>query len=435
MKKMKKIILIILSFLLFTVNSFALVSDRVSFEEGELRSDLEKDFFVDLDKGELSKYTLYDAFLIASGITKFSNFIYYQGKLAKIRERALREVKKTDDPYIAAKNLLFWLHDNIFKKYRADATLANDILDNGEFNCLSGSILYTLLAKDLGLKVVGVVVKDHAFCMLVDSRGDKDIETTIRYGFDPGTKEIEQLKEFTRYVYVPKKEYTLRRTVNTYQLIGALYSNLVNILSNTEKEEIDYDAEIPKYKKGYYFDQESAVFKTDIEACLNNLALKYIGNGDYDNAYRYIRQAKVFNPKNEDFKNLEKKYFSERGIDEAKKGNFEKGIGYLKIVLEIYPSDEKLLNNLAFCYISWGNLYFEKQDFENALIIFLQGLKDTPKDEALLHNIKASYYNLAVKEYKKGNYARAIKYSDEALKLFPDDKSFIEIKQASQGLY
>ena len=43
------------------------------------------------------------------------------------------------------------------------------------------------IAKEMGLNVVGILTKDHAFCMLKDRRGNKDIETTIRYGFDPGT--------------------------------------------------------------------------------------------------------------------------------------------------------------------------------------------------------------------------------------------------------
>ncbi len=431
-----KIIAIFLSLLIFAnTEIFALISDKVDFDESELKTSIEKDFFHDLNNGKLVKFNYYDAFIIASDVTKESGFIYYQDELKKIREKALKGVDNTEDPYEVAKKLLFWLHDNVLKKYRYDATLVTDIVDSGEFNCLSASILYALLANDLGLDVCGVIVKDHAFCMLKDPRGDKDIETTVRYGFDPGTKEIEQLKEVTRYIYVPKKEYSLRRNVTILQLIGALYSNLAGaVVRSTEQEKIDFERELPKYKKGYYFDQDAKVFSTDIAACLNNLTIKYIEKKEYDSAYKYLRQAKKFEPENDDFKNLEKRYFSEKALAEVKGGNYEKGIEYIKIALGFYPNDEKLLNNLAFCYVSWGNSFFEKKDFESASIAFSQGLQLVPGNEVLKQNTKASYYNFAIKQYDAKKYARAIEIANNGLDLFPDDTNFIKIKQASQSL-
>jgi len=432
---MKKLLLASIALVIFSIQVFALISEKVAFEESELKSPIEKDFFNDLDNGKLEKFNYYDAFIIASDITKESDFIYYQDELKKIREKALKGINNTEDPYDVAKKLLIWLHDNTLKKYRYDATLVSDIIDNGEFNCLSASVLYAILANDLGLDVSGVIVKDHAFCMLKDPRGDKDIETTVRYGFDPGTREIEQLKEVTRYIYVPKKEYALRRNVTILQLIGALYSNLAGaVVSKTEQEKIDFEAELPKYKKGYFFDQEAKVFTTDIGACLNNLALKYMEKKEYDSAYKYLRQARKFDPENEDFKNLEKKYFSDKAMIEIKLGNYEKGIGYMKIALGFYPKDEKLLNNLAVCYVSWGNTFFEKKDFESASISFSQGFKLVPENEALRQNTKASFFNYAIEQYNKKRFVRAVEIANKGLDLFPDDTDFIKIKQASEGL-
>ncbi len=431
----KRVFVLAAALFLLSPSAFCLISDRLAFEPGELREGTEKDFFSDLDNGTLKRFSLYDAFLIASGITDPADFALYQQKLYSIKNRALDGVRRDPDPYVTAKALLLWLHDNVLKHYKADATLASDIIDRGDFNCLSSSILYALLAADLGLDVHGVIVKDHAFCILIDSRGDKDIETTIRYGFDPGRKEIEQLKEFTRYVYVPKKDYSLRRVVNVYQLVGAMYSNLVNVLSHTETQALDYKAQLPKYKKGFYFDQDSEIFTTDVRACLNNLALREMEKSNFDEAYGYIRQALKFDPANEDFKNLEMKYFSDRGIAELKEGNYEKAIGYMKIGVQKYPDNEKLLNNLAFCYISWGNSFFEKKDFEGAAIVFEQGLASVPGDETLRSNLKASIYNLAVREYRRRDYLKAIHYADRGLKFFPNDKNFLEVKQASEGMY
>ena len=430
---MKKFVSVILIVFFFTGSSFALISDRVKFEQGELKSNLEKDFFRDLDKGTLSSHDFYDAFLIASGITDPAEFASRKNRLVNIREKAVQELGSVKDENQKAKNLLLWLHDNVLRKYVSSATLASDILDKGQYNCLSASILYAVLANDIGLDVKGVIVKDHAFCMLESSDGETDIETTIRYGFSPGTEEIQQLKEVTHYIYVPKKEYARRRTVTILQLIGAMYSNLAGAVNRAEGEEekIDCTDSLPKYKKGYYFDQGSIVFKTDIEACLNNMAIKLLETKEFEQVYVYIRQAKAFDPSNEDFKNLEKKMFSERADAEIKNGNFEKGVSYVRSALIIYPSDEKLVNNLAYCYVSWGNSYFEKQGYEEAAQKFAEGLKEVPKNEVLLEGARAAYYNSAVAQYNKRDFKRAEMFADKGLDISGEDKELQKIKQAS----
>ena len=433
---MRKLSILIVFAMLLAVRCFALISDKVTFEGDELKSSLEGSFFEDLDKGALTKYTQYDAFLIASDITKPSDFEPYQEKLKKIREKAFQEIQKDGDAYKEAKALLIWLHDNVLNKYDAHATLASDILDDGRYNCLSASVLYAIIAIDLGLDVKGVIVKDHAFCTLIDPRGDIDIETTIRYGFNPGTKEIEKLKKVTRYIYVPKKDYEHRRTVTVLQLIGAMYSNLVTVVekqSEEDAEKIDYEKDLPKFKKGYYFDQESKVFRTDIEACLNNLAIRLIDSKDFEKAYSCILQGKKFASGNDDFQTLEKKYFSTRAIIEVKDGNYEKGIIYIKTALVLYPRDEKLKNNLVYCYVSWGNSYFEKHDFKNAANIFEDGLREAHRNETLLENARAAYFNLGVLEYKKENYRKALDYADKGLEYFPHDKDLTDLKQAAES--
>ena len=432
---MKKLLVIIALGTLMATACFALVSDRVTFVEDELKSSLERSFFEDLDKGSLSNYTLFDAFLIASDITKPSDFESYRAKLSDIRQKALQDIGQGGDAYQKAKALLLWLHDNVLKKYDAGATLASDILDSGTYNCLSASVLYAVIANDLALDVKGVIVNDHAFCMLADPRGDIDIETTIRYGFNPGTKEIQKLKKYTRYIYVPKKDYLHRRTVTALELIGAMYSNLVSVVENQEENNepmIDYEKDLPKFKKGYYFDQDSKVFGTNIEVCLNNLAIRYIDSKDFEKAYSCISQGKKFDPDSEDFQTLEKKFYSARAVIEVKAGNYEKGISYMKTALVFYPADEKLNNNLAYCYAAWGNSYFEKHAFKNAAEIFEEGLKSVPKDDTLLQNARASYHNLALLEYKKENYRQAAGYADKGLELFPDDKDLSELKHAAE---
>ncbi|MDY6830899.1 MAG: hypothetical protein SWC96_03520 [Thermodesulfobacteriota bacterium] len=54
----------------------------------------------------------------------------------------------------------------------------------------SSTILYCLLAKDLGLSVSGVLAPGHTFCLLDDGDRQVVVETTNRYGFEPGRVEV-----------------------------------------------------------------------------------------------------------------------------------------------------------------------------------------------------------------------------------------------------
>ncbi|MFC1500956.1 tetratricopeptide repeat protein [Elusimicrobiota bacterium] len=427
---MKRILILI--FVSITLHNpvFALVAEKLNFENHEVTK-LEKDFFDDLDDGKLDKYTLIDAFVIASGITNVSDFNLYKAQLQEIKNNAVNKIVFNKDPYITAKRILFWLHDNVFGEYSFGSSYADDIVNEKKFNCVSASIMYVIIAKDLGLDVVGVIVKDHAFCMLKDRRGNKDIETTIRYGFDPGTKEIEKLKEVTKYVYVPPKNYKKRRNVNEYQLIGVLYSNSIQKIGENLKESKE---DLAKYKKGYYFDPKSKLFETDVIACFNNLAIQQMDKGDFNSAYGFIRQGKKFLTNSKNFNKLEAQYFNKKAEHAASKENYPEALGFIRIGLSLNPKDKVLKNNLGFYFSEWAGTFFRNKEYSKAIDIYWAGLKELPKDEVLLKNLRTSYYNMAIEEYNAQHFKNVIDIVDQALESFPNDEELLEIQQASRDM-
>ncbi|TFG59354.1 MAG: hypothetical protein E4H36_13955, partial [Spirochaetales bacterium] len=198
-------------------------SDFITFDDSELTG-LEKDFFDDLGDGVMDRYDYYDAFLVASEVTEKKTFASYRAKLESVRQETLGALKDfTGGPRkVLAKQLLLQLHDTAFKTYREKATLATDLLDRGEFNCLSSAILYALIADELGIDVQGVAVQGHAFCQITASDSGRpenvDVETTVRYGFEPGQKELDEMRNVI--VSVPKKAYGRRENVPIQLLIA-----------------------------------------------------------------------------------------------------------------------------------------------------------------------------------------------------------------------
>lgn len=380
------------SLLLIIINIILIAkpSDRIKFNIGEI-TPMEFDFFSKIDKGKTNDIDVYyDGFLIGSGITNESEFKVYKEKLNAIRLKAKNDLGDyvSEGAYNFGNRLLKWLYNGGgLKKYFSEATLLQDLIDRGEYNCLSSSILYALLYKEFGFEVKGVLTKDHAFCIINTENGDIDVETTLPQGFNPGTKEIEQLANSQRITYIPKNNYTDRKTVDISTLIASLYANSISIL---KKSINDPNEELTMYKKGYYLAPNFSLFEKNIVATMNKIAISNIKIGNYEEAQKYFDQAEAFAPENSITR-----------------------------------------NNRIHYYNTIGTIYLNKKDFPSAIQVFKEGIVAMGGNAGVLKtNLKVAYYNYAVNEYNAKRYNNANFISEEALLLFPRDRDFLRLRSS-----
>jgi hypothetical protein len=130
-----------------------------------------------------------------------------------------------------AENILIYLHNLIFNKYSADSDTIDLLINNGEFNCVSSSILYALFLRKYGFDVYGMEVPDHVF-IEIDFHDEKiDVETTNKFGFDPGKKKevLDEFGKLTGLTYVPAKDYKNRNKIDLKKLIFLVYHNSANL--------------------------------------------------------------------------------------------------------------------------------------------------------------------------------------------------------------
>ena len=383
---MRLVLILFLSFFSFL---YSKPSDRVQFQENEI-TQLEAEFFNIIDNGNITIETYYDAFLIASGIVEYEEFNEYKSKLNDLRARALAELAPyaLEGSEVLGEQLLLWLYseNGVLKKYVIKATLAQDLFNRGQFNCLSSSIIYALIFMEFGFEVKGVLTKGHAFCTIITPSGEIDVETTLSVGFNPGTKEIEQLANSTR-AYVPKGNYRSREDVSVMTLIASLYANSISLLGRSIND--PYEG-LAMYKKGYYLAPDFIFFQNNILSSMNNIAVKNIKKANYEEALYYFDQAESFSPKN--------------------------------------PTTKK---NRIYYYNTIGTLYLNKKDYPSAIQAFKEGVIAIGTDsEILQRNLKVAYYNYAVNEYNAKRYNNASFISDEALALFPNDRNFINLRKS-----
>ena len=384
---MKHYIKLILFLLIFSYSIiYSKPSDKIKFEAGEL-TELEYDFFTKVDNGETNDLELhYDGFIIASGITDADEFKFYRQKLDDIRNLAKKELSQyvKEGSYEFGKKLLNWLYSSgTLKKYFYISTLFQDLIYKGEYNCLSSSILYSLLYKEFGFKVTGVLTSSHSFCTVYTDEKAGDVETTISRGFDTGQKEIRSSGNSTIVTFVPQGNYRDRNNVDILTLIATLYPNSISL----KKIEKDLEKQLVMAKKAYYLSPNTKMYNDNLVNAYNRLALDYLNKNQFEDAYKTLGEAFVFDSNN--------------------------------------PMTK---NNRIHYYNAIGTSYLSKRDFPNAIEIYKTGISDIGEGaDVLRRNLKVSYYNYAVTEYNQRRYNNASTISEEALKLFPNDRDFIRL--------
>ncbi len=359
-------------------------SKVIGFEPHELTS-IERAFFGNIDKNRDKLQMYYDGFLIASGITEKAGFDHYKKMLNSLRKRTLTYMKEHQNKsdYERGKLLLEWLYSSgTLKTYYLRSTLANNLFDDGSYNCLSASIIYTLLAVELGLDAHAIFTSNHAFVSLNTERGAVDVETTVVYGFDPGSEQIQEFQEQQRIVYVPKSNYKDRQNVELDFLIASIYGNAISLVP---RQNVD---NLTAYKKGFYISPNSDFFRNNIVILLNNKAIDEIKYRNYEVAAEMLSKAIKFDPKNSITERNVVYYYQQQGID-----------------------------------------YLNANNYPSAISIFEHALEVTNNDKSVKNNLKVAYYNYIVYEYKSNRFENAKIILSRAMKVFPNDRDFSELKK------
>lgn len=140
-----------------------------------------------------SSQDLLSLYLMASGDVRSAATV--QTFQARIDEffAEYPELERTRDERERGRRLLRAMHEHFLRAdsrsplagYDADQSRLSELLRTGIYNCLSSSLLYLVLADQLGLTHAGVIMPSHAFVQITLPDGRiADVETTTADGFD-----------------------------------------------------------------------------------------------------------------------------------------------------------------------------------------------------------------------------------------------------------
>ncbi len=191
-------------------------------------------------------------------------------------------------PEARAEALLSFLHARILRRYSETQTRVDRAVLTGEYNCVSSALLYAYLAKKAGLSVSGVRTPDHALCVVDLPGGPVDVETTNRYGFDPGSKKefLDSFGRITGYAYVPPGRKDARRGVGDREFLGLILSNRIAELELKGRWEESV---------GLAFDYDTLVGSPESRSFLldriSNLTAGRHARSDWDGAFSALAAA------------------------------------------------------------------------------------------------------------------------------------------------
>ncbi|MDR2020969.1 MAG: hypothetical protein LBQ14_09420 [Treponema sp.] len=126
--------------------------------------------------------------------------------------------------------ILNYMHRRFLRSYSERQTRMDQLFNTGRYNCVSSAVLYMILAVSAGLDVSGVMTRDHAFVTVRAGTELIDVETTNRYGFDPGHRKDfhDDFGKTTGFAYVPARNYRDRSAIDRLELVSLILSNRIS---------------------------------------------------------------------------------------------------------------------------------------------------------------------------------------------------------------
>jgi tetratricopeptide (TPR) repeat protein len=204
----------------------------------------------------------------------------YVRRWAQHRQRLAEQLPDGASLRTQALLTLRFLHHHVLKgSYRADATAVHRTLDDGDYNCVSATILYRCLWPAGAAPLATISEEHHVYCRLV-AEPPTDIQTTSARGFPTAV----DLDELTAAVASREGPRTSRqkpaRTILDGQLVAKVYYNRGADLLVQGR----FSDALRCLQISCRLDRDDPIARRNTLACINNWALAECDAGAYQHA-------------------------------------------------------------------------------------------------------------------------------------------------------
>lgn len=375
----------------------------------------------DLLLNDFNNVTLIEAALAASGIPEI-NFARYTAEFKRWESEIRASLPREAAQYQIAEIILNYIHKNVFSRYKLESTTLAEVFNNGEFNCLSSTIVNGILLQAFGIEVKGVVLPTHVYLLAVLDGKPTEIENTIAQGLliSQDKRLQDQFNSLTGFSY---GNNTQKVVVSWGETTGLLYSNRSY-----------FNAQRNEFEQSFQNMMKAQALLAKAPSEQSNLTAGYLN-------YSYYIYQKETRPLNEYLRTME---ILQEGISrypnyQVLKGNYLRGVdivlqrmisnGSSKEEIDTFitaskpyliPSDyEKVNKGRFFRQI----MYYmrDKKDMTASKDILLTLLESYPRDKDVQTLSKEFFYLLVQNDVKNNTYLAPNQEILNTLKLFPLD--------------
>jgi len=340
----------------------------------------EKRMLDDARDGRLNDFTLVDAALLASGILEPQQHAALQRQINQFSAEFKSELVDVQDPLERAKRIYELMHERILVgQYQSDCTQLPITLHDGNYNCVSATILFHILCHECGVNPVAVATPTHVYSRLHVGKQCIDVQTTCADWFRLSPEQ--QLRNTPVDVNASSNEKTSvdrrPREISDVQLLGKIYYN--RGVQRLEAQQFDVAEAV--FRVSLQLDPQDTTARENLLAGLNNWALKQCDRGDYEGAVKLLsRGAQV----------------------DANYGPFR--------------------TNDLHVHQRWAQELCEEGCFERAADMLEEGRARQPEAPLFRDGPCAVYRMWAANLSDHGDIAGAIRVLDSALQRYPDSK-------------
>ncbi len=384
------------------------------------------------------------------------------------------QVDRSAPAYEKGEQVLGFLHDRYLVRYSEPQTRVDVLLSEGTHNCVSSAVVYMILARAVGLSAKGVSTPDHAFCAVATAGRHVDVETTTRYGFDPGRKKefTDAFGNTTGFSYVAPGNYALRDDMSDKELLGLILQNRISVLE--KRDDFARAAALAVDRYAFLGGGEKA--RSDLVKELINYAASLNATSRYQDALAFIDRVRAEHGGHPEFTRIAQVLVHNRTVELSNAGFLEEarslilerrdtgdlsasdaatlrttvGEQYLSTVVRRMPfedavrlveemhtdeeiSEPRRRDFLVFLYGTEAERQGRSRDFLGALSIIQEAISTVGPDARLLRaadaherNYEALMHNRFADRFNRKDYTGAAEVLREALRELPDSRRLRE---------
>lgn len=280
------------------------------------------------------------------------------------------------------------IHKQYFTKYEY-SIIFSDIFDNGSYNCVTASALYSICFEDLGLDYDIRLLPQHVYIILYPETEAIKIETTdpVQGLFIPNSRFIRQYVNFLKeQKYITEEDYNLKNEEDLFQ--------------------------------EYYYAHETITIDNLVGVQYYNSGLTYFMDEDYETAYAQFEKALLFYPSDRII------FLSKLSLQNLISLSGMNSLEDLKLLVKLLKFEvtqlEKDLIVELFRQFTY-NMLTQKGDLEN----YTKGhqyIQSQVKDSVLLEEFKyTAHFESGRFYYRTGMAEKSERYFVDAFLIRPDN--------------